>query len=231
MKHLLLQHAAPIQACGNESARQERPTDGYPRKSAGLGLLGAAAGKVRSDPWHAAISKALGFAVLVVRPGQRLMDYHTVLSPRGPRTFGTRREEVEASDYTTETLREYLEDHPYFVMAFWQHPDGPGAELEALAHALESPVFEVYAGRKSCTFSLPLAPRVLDVPSLAGAFSAYKDVLWKPLLKEKTFRVYWEDHPESGLTSLATTQRQDSLVDRQRWVYRSRTENEGSITL
>jgi CRISPR system Cascade subunit CasD len=232
VKHLLCQIAAPMASFGNESARRDRPTDDHMRKSGFLGLLGAAAGKTRADPWHSAISQALGFAVMVLRPGKRMVDYHVVLSPTGPKTYGTRREEVEASDYTSETYREYLTDFPYFVAAVWQHPRGPGAELDLLARALESPVFEVYVGRKCCTLGLPLAPRILDTPTLADAFRAYNEVLYKPLIgDEKTFRIHWEDHPESGLTCTGIIQRRDELVDRQRWDYRFRAENEGSITL
>lgn len=231
MKHLLFQIAAPIQAWGNEHAREERPTDGHPRKSAVLGLLGAASGRVRSDPWHGTASQALGFAVAVLRAGQRLADYHTVLTPRAGRSFATRREEVEAADYTVETLREYLSD-AYFLVAVWQHPQGPGAELEALAAVLERPVFGLYAGRKSCTLSLPPAPVVADVSTLLEAFRSYRKNLHPALIPEKELacRVYWENHPSAGLAVVSKSIRHDALVDRERSLYLGRGENEGSLT-
>lgn len=232
MKHLLFQIAAHAQSWGNEHARQDRPTDDHPRKSAVLGMLGAAAGKERSDPWHGGASLAIGFAVAVLRAGRRLMDYHTVLTPKAGRSFATRREEVEASDYTVETMREYLSD-AYFLVALWQHPNGPGAEIEALARALESPTFEIFAGRKSCTLSLPPAPLVMDVPTLIEALRSYRGRLYAPLAGEKEGprRVYWEDHPSSGIERTAVKSRPDALVDLGRRLFRSRQENEGTAVL
>lgn len=232
MKHLLLQIAAPIMSWGNEQARQDRPTDDYPRKSAVLGLLGAAAGKLRSDPWHARMSLDLGFAVAVLRPGKRLSDYHTVLTPRKRLPYATRRDEVEVSDYTVETVREYLSD-AYFAAAVWSRRDEGDQEIERLGDALESPVFEPYAGRKSCTLSLPMAPMILDASTLRDAFLAYRGNLFTPLLGdgELSCRIHWEIHPSSGLTSVGTRTRYDSIVDRSRNLFNGRLENEGTIVL
>jgi CRISPR system Cascade subunit CasD len=232
MKHLLFQIAAHAQSWGNEHARQERPTDGHPSKSAVEGMLGAATGMARSDPGHAALAQALGFAVAVLKPGHRFSDYHTVLTPKAGRSFATRREEVEASDYTVETYREYLSD-AYFLVVLWQKPEGPGAELEALARALERPAFEIFAGRKACSLSLPPAPLVVDVTTLLEAFRAYRKRLFPPLVPEGAFtcRVHWEEHPSSGLESTGVQSRQDALVDRAKSLFRSRRENQGSATL
>jgi CRISPR system Cascade subunit CasD len=231
MKTLLWQIAAPTQSCGNEHARQDRPTDGHPRKPAILGMLGAARGMARSDLGHVALAQAIGFAVAVLRPGHRFTDYHTVLTPKAGQFFATRREEVAASDYTSETYREYLSD-AYFLVAIWQKPEGQGADLDALARALENPVFELFAGRKSCSLSLPPAPMVVDATTLLEAFRAYKKRLFTPLVPEGAFtcRIYWEDHPSSGLESTGVHDRKDALVDRARNLFRSRMEYEGSAT-
>jgi CRISPR system Cascade subunit CasD len=231
VRHLLYQVAAPIMSWGNENARSDRPTDDRPRKSAALGQLGAALGKVRADPWHQEAQAALGFASVTLRAGDRMLDYHTVLTPTGPTRYATRREEVEASDYTVQTNREYLSD-AYFLIAFWQHPKGPGAELDAIAAALEAPTWHIYAGRKSCTLSLPLSPIVLDVPSLEKAFEGFKTRIYRPLAgKEGPRPVYWEDHPATGLERTSIAQRQDALVSREKHLFRIRYENEGSIIL
>lgn len=227
----MFQIAAPMMSWGNDLAREDRPTDGHPRKSAILGLLGAALGKPRVDPWHAQAQAALGFAVVVVRPGSRMMDYHTVLTPEGTRQYDTRRDEVEASDYTVQTHREYLCD-AYFIVGLWQEPKGPGAELEAIARALEEPVWELYAGRKSCPFSLPLAPLVIDVPTLEEAFTKYKARMYQPLLPEELqLLVYWEDHPSTSLACAAVSSRNDALVSRSKRLFRARKENQGSLVL
>lgn len=226
MKHLLFQISAPIQSWGNEHARQERPSDDHPRKSGILGLLGAATGKGRADGWHREIAESTGFATLVLRPGHRMVDYHTVLTPRGVGRYATRREEVEASDYTVETEREYLSDS-YFLVALWAHQD---LDLSFLSQALEQPVFELFAGRKACVLALPPAPLLVDTSTLREAFLAYKGKLYEPLLEEGPFRIYWEDHPSSGLTVVQTVERHDQTVDRMKHRYRVRQENEGSFS-
>jgi CRISPR system Cascade subunit CasD len=229
VKHLIFQIAAPIMSWGNEQARSERTSDGHPRKSAVLGMVGAALGKPREDPWHAETQDALGFAALVLQPGTRMTDYHTVLTPQGPKRYETRAAEISASDYTVQTFREYLCD-AYFLVGFWQLPGGRGAELEAMAKALEEPVWEVYAGRKSCPLSLPAAPLLIDVPSLEEAFRGYKDRIFAPLRPERQdLAVYWESHPSTALKSAGAFERHDGLVSRAKRLYRTRSEHQGTI--
>lgn len=222
MKHLLFQIAAPFMSCGSPGAKQERATDSHPSKAFCLGFLGAALGKKRDDPWHD-LAPALGFAVLTVRPGTRMEDYHTVATPRGTDSYPTRREEVEASDYTVETWREYLSD-AYFVMAVWGDFD-----LDGIREALIRPTFEVFAGRKSCPLSLPPAPEILDCDSLDKAFQEYAERLYRPLKPEKgeMLLVHWEPHPNSGIKSARSYLRNDQIVDRRKRVYLKRTEHEG----
>lgn len=230
MKHLVFQIQAPLMSWGNELARAERPTDGHPRKSAILGLLGAAMGKARSDPWHSQVQDALGFATMVIRPGVRIVDYHTVATPEGPRRYDTRKEEAEASHYTVQTLREYLCD-AYFVVALWQVPSGPGVELEAFAHHLTYPVWEVFAGRKSCPLGLPTAPRIADVDTLETALADYTTLIFPPLKPEaREFGVYWEEHPSPGMEASSSSTRNDALVSRAKKLYRARVEFQGMIT-
>lgn len=229
MKHLIFQIAAPIMSWGNELARTERTSDSYPRKSAVLGMVGAALGKPRSDPWHVETQEALGFATVVLRPGVRMTDYHTVLTPQGPKKYDTRKAEVEASDYTVQTMREYLCD-AYFLVGFWQMPVGRGAELEAMARALQEPVWEIYAGRKSCPLSLPAAPLLGEFQSLEEAFLAYKGRLFAPIRpEEKDLAVYWEAHPSTALKSTGIVVRHDGLANRAKRLYRMRSENQGTI--
>lgn len=229
MKHLIFQIAAPMMSWGNERARTERTSDSYPRKSAVLGMVGAALGKPRSDPWHVETQEALGFAALVLQPGVLMEDYHTVLTPQGPTRYDTRAAEIEASDYTVQTYREYL-CGAYFLVGFWQVPGGRGAELEAMARALEEPVWEVYAGRKSCPLGLPAAPLLTEAPSLEEAFRAYKDRIFEAIRPEEmNLAVYWEPHPATELKSIGVFERHDGLVSRAKRLYRVRSENQGTI--
>lgn len=214
---------------GNELARTERTSDGYPRKSAVLGMVGAALGKPRSDPWHVEAQETLGFATVVLRQGVRMTDYHTVLTPQGPTKYDTRKDEIEASDYTVQTLREYLCD-AYFLVGFWQVPGGRGAELEEMAQALREPVWEIYAGRKSCPLSLPAAPLLEEFQSLEEAFLAYKDRLFDPIRpEERDLAIYWESHPSTALKSDGIVVRHDGLANRAKRLYRMRSENQGTI--
>lgn len=229
MKHLLFQVAAPIAAFGNEAARSERPSDDHPRKAAMIGLVGAAMGLERNDPWFSQADQALGFAVVTLRSGHRLNDYHIVTTPEGSKVHQSRRLELEASDYTVETVRGYLSD-VYFIVCFWQDPKGPGAELERIALCLEEPQFELFVGRKSCPLGLPPSPMITDVGTLEDAFLCYQGCLFEPIFSdENRFRVYWEDHPSTQLKAIHSASRNDRLVDLEKKLYRSRIEHEGMI--
>jgi CRISPR system Cascade subunit CasD len=231
MEHLICQIAAPIQSWGNENARRDRPTDRYPRKSAVLGMLGAAAGKTREDPWHRSAADRFGFAAVILRAGHPLSDYQTVLTPRGSGAYKTRSEEVLEADYTIETMRDYVSD-AYFMVAFWQDPSKPKEDLGSLVKALEEPVFEIFAGRKCCPLSLPPAPFLADAPTLREAFQAYRKRLYPPLLpKASSYAIYWDPHPSPGISAISTNSRQDVPWDRKRFLYRSRKELAGSIDL
>lgn len=227
MKHLLFQIAAPLMSFGSAGAKQERATDSHPGKAFALGLLGAALGKRRDDPWHD-LSKTYGFAVMTVRPGQRLEDYHTVATPRRGQSFATRREEVEASDYTVETWREYISD-AYFVLSLWGLAD---PDLEEAVEALIRPTFEVYAGRKSCPLSLPMAPVIIESETLSEAFRWYRITLYPALMPEDgTYALHWEPHPNPGVESARVYQRKDQIENRAGRLYRERSEHEGVLSL
>lgn len=228
MRHLVFQIAAPLMSFGSAGAKQERGTDGHPSKGFALGFLGAALGKKRDDPWHD-LSKDLGFAVLTIKPGVRVEDYHTVATPRGTDRYATRRQEVQASDYTVETWREYLSD-AYFVIALW----GDGIDLDEAKEALIHPTFELFAGRKSCPLSLPPAPVTTASETLAEAFKAYyRYGLYEPLRPEETssLEVCWEGHPNAGIVSLETALRKDQIQNRAKRLYRERTEFSGFLSL
>lgn len=231
MKHLLFQIAAPLMSFGSAGAKQERPTDPHPSKAFALGLLGCALGKKRNDPWHG-LSPEFGFAVLSVKPGVRVEDYHTVATPRGTDQYQTRRLEVEASDYTVETWREYLSD-ACFVIALWDQ-GGIGFDLGEYQEALIHPTFELFAGRKSCPLSLPPAPAILETGSLAEAFrDYYRDALYEALKPEGAVNlsVHWDYHAAVGIKCEEIHLRKDQIVNRAKRLYRERTEFSGFMEL
>lgn len=227
MRYLLFQIAAHLMSFGNGCAKQRRTSDAYPGKAFALGVLGAALGKTRSDPWHD-FSKDFGFAVMTVRPGSRLEDYHTVSTVVGDKSFHTRLEEVEASDYTIETWREYISDG-YFVIALWGLGDSDWDEaVEALIH----PTFELFAGRKSCPLCLPLAPEIVESATLSDAFRKYGQKLYPPLKPKGTeFALHWEPHPNPGIESTKTVLRNDQILSRQKRLYVQRTEHDGILKI
>ncbi len=225
MRHLLFQLCAPLMSFGSPGAKLDRATDLYPSKGMALGLVGCALGMKRDDPWHERASH-LGFGVMTVRPGHLLEDYHTVATPRGTDRYGTRREEVAASDYTVETWRSYVSD-AYFVVALW----GESVDLWKCFDSLERPIFEVYAGRKSCPFSLPMAPMlIVDPPSLRQALLVYLDRIY-PEPPEGQFDVHWGVHPDPGLEVLRMYPRKDEVVNRAKRLFVDRVEYEGRIEL
>lgn len=225
MKHLVFNYTAPIMSCGS-GAVQERTTDDRPLKSAILGMVGAALGLIRSDPWHASADRTFGYGVIVLRAGHRFVDYQVVRTASAGRMFATRREEVEGAEHSNPTLRHYL-SHSYFIVALWQQPKGPGAEMEVIQRALDEPTFEIFAGRKTCTFWLPLAPMICDVESLAEAVRTFKPRLDPALYEErKDYRAYWDDHPKSGVSAQNMLERKDALVEINS-IYRARQENQG----
>lgn len=224
MNHLLFQLAAPLMSFGSPGAKIDRSTDLHPSKGMALGLLGCALGKKRDDPWHEKAS-GLGFGVMTVKPGVLLEDYHTVATPRGTDCYPTRRREVLASDYTVETWRSYVSD-AYFVCALW----GESAPLSDCGEALLHPVFEVYAGRKSCPLSLPPAPAMMDTESLREAFLLYAPFLY-PGAPDGPFEVHWEPHPNAEIGVRNIYARKDQVLDRARRLYVERKELEGVIEL
>jgi len=227
MKHLVFQLQAPLMSWGNEMARQTRPSDGHPRKCAVLGMVGAAMGLSRGDPSHGLMNDALGFATVVLRPGSRLVDYHTVATPTGPKKYATRQAEAEASDYTVQTEREYIAD-AYYLVALWQAQGS--MDLREIFGFLDEPIWEIFAGRKACPFGLPLAPEIHDTETLAQAFQEYGGI-YAPLVEGTTFPVYYENHVLPGLTAMVRQVRYDHLVHLERKLYRGRDEIQSQIEI
>jgi len=237
MKHLVFQLQAPLMSWGNEMARQTRPSDGHPRKCAVLGMIGAAMGLSRGDPSHGLMNDALGFATVVLRPGSRLVDYHTVATPTGPKKYATRQAEAEASDYTVQTEREYLSD-AYYLVALWLRDEGTtdiratggSQDVRVIKQFLEEPTWELFAGRKCCSFGLPLAPEIRETPTLAQAFQEYEG-LYEPLVEGTRFQVYYERHPAPGVVHVTHQIRQDHLVHLEKKLYRGRDEFQAQIEI
>lgn len=160
--YLLMWLEAPLQSWGHDSKFGRRDSLDFPTKSGVLGLLCCALGKGGEQiEWLARWADRDMVVQAYVRQSQlgqplprepMLRDFHmvgsgysdsdpwqTLLIPKksdGGKAVG---------GGTKMTYRYYLQD-----MAFAVALQGPQSELESLQQALQSPVWDLYLGRKNC---------------------------------------------------------------------------------
>jgi CRISPR system Cascade subunit CasD len=162
-------------AWGEVAVGELRDSAPHPTRSALLGLLAAARGIRREQEAESErLARSLRFAVRLESLGVPLADYHTVqVAPRRRgQVVATRADQLRGARDDLQTIlsrREYRCDALY-VVATWQEAPDAAWTLDALAAALEQPVFPLYLGRKSCPPALPLTPRLVDAGSAAEAF-------------------------------------------------------------
>jgi len=149
MDVLYLRLEGPLQAWGDDAQWTVRRTRAEPSKSGILGLVAAASGwglDDEGDDRVDALAQQVRMAVRVDQAGTLLRDYHTVTG-----TFrqadGKYREKTELSD------RYYLADARFLVAL-----TGPASTLDQVEQALETPVWPLFLGRKSCPPCAPPAP-------------------------------------------------------------------------
>ena len=135
MSTLLLRLAAPMQAWGSDSRFEVRRTGREPTKSGIIGLLAAALGRSRADSIDDLCQ--LRFGVRVDQEGQLLRDFHT--AHQGTKTA-----------YVSQ--RYYLCDAVFLVGLESEDKEW----LQELNRALQSPVYPLFLGRRSCPPTLPL---------------------------------------------------------------------------
>ena len=130
MATLLLRFAAPLQSWGINSKFDRRDTYNAPTKSGIIGLLGAALGLQRNETKEfKKLTDNLRIGIRVDKEGVLLRDYQTVQSKK----------------HAYVTQRFYLADAIFLVGL-----QGEFALLQKLKEALESPVFPLFLGRRSC---------------------------------------------------------------------------------
>jgi len=155
MNTLLMRLAAPIQSWGADSKFEERrATMREPTKSGVIGMLAAAIGR-RRDESVDDLSK-LNFGVRIDQPGLLLRDYHTAKSNDGKVSYVTH--------------RYYLADAVFLVGV-----EGESALIHMLDNALNSPVFPLYLGRRSCPPTGRISLGVSEKPLL----EALKETPWQ----------------------------------------------------
>lgn len=188
-EHLVFTLVAPMGAFGGLAGHERRGSQGWPGRSAVLGLIGAALGVRRGDAAGQDALNAWQMAVSVLHQGPVLNDYHTVQTVRdrikSPRTRSAALSLAKESDksnpgrkpdqrslQTQITRRSYRLDCAFGV-ALW------GGDTAALEAALKAPHFVPYLGRKSCPLSAPMAPKRLQA---GGPLQALAQVTLPPFL-------------------------------------------------
>ncbi|SER29549.1 type I-E CRISPR-associated protein Cas5/CasD [Parafannyhessea umbonata] len=147
MSVLLLRLSGPMQAWGDSSRFVMRTTRREPTKSGVVGLLAAALGRSREESIEDIAS--LEFGVRADQPGQLLSDFQTERSLDGKKTMPL-------------STRYYLADAK-FLVALQGNPE----HLCEIADALDSPVWPLFLGRRSCP---------PDSPIKIGVFDEFEDV-------------------------------------------------------
>lgn len=150
--------AASIGSMGELAGHERRGSLPWPARSAIIGLMGAALG-IRRDGDFSAL-EALDVTVGVYDNGVFLRDYHTIetvpsAAAKKPNSRPDALRQAAGATKTTITMRDYR-GGPLFGVA------ARGEGLEAIAVALNAPVFTLYFGRKSCPLSAPPGARVVQ---------------------------------------------------------------------
>lgn len=142
MQSLLLKLKAPMQSWAYESRYKTRNAGDEPTKSGVLGLLAAAEGRRRSESIEDLA--ALEFGVRIDQAGKLKHDFQTAIDWRkGPPAAITER---------------YYVSDAVFVAAV----SGPGVLIERLSHAVSSPQYPLYLGRRSCPVNSDLVIGLRD---------------------------------------------------------------------
>ncbi|NJP10755.1 MAG: type I-E CRISPR-associated protein Cas5/CasD [Leptolyngbyaceae cyanobacterium RU_5_1] len=149
MPTLMLRMRAPMMSWGDHSRFTIRDTRREPTKSAVIGILCAALGRPRWQP--VADLAALKMGVRVNQEGLVQCDYHTIQD--SIKSSGSKGDTVISQRY-------YVADADYLVGLEWSDR----TLLETLDSALQSPVWQLYFGRKSFVPSRPIQVGIVDLP-------------------------------------------------------------------
>lgn len=169
---LIMQLDGVLQAWGDHSFEDYRPTVGFPTRSGLLGLLGACLGIDRREV--AALTRLDESVWFTVRaedrnaraPAQKLTDFHTVMNAR-------KVDIRKSSEYPVVSRREYLCDAVFSVAV--EETAAAEFPLDRIGAALKRPVFTPFLGRRSCPLSRPLLAAEVDADTAAAALQ-----VWSP---------------------------------------------------
>lgn len=167
MSTLLLNMNAPIQSWGMDSPFEVRNTLRHPTKSAIIGMIACALGWDRNHDLSRL--RALKFGVRVDSEGTLHRDYHTVsLHPdRDSRTPKTQWNKAPgAKTVTKQSYRWYILNAESRIGIESDDSDFLGT----IEHALKSPAYVLFCGRKSCPAPLGMVMGIIE--------ESLSDALW-----------------------------------------------------
>ena len=172
MKYLALYLNAPLQSWGVGAKFNFRPSMSFPSRSGIVGMLAAASGIDRGDDvWLQEVNK-LSFTMSVFAHndcyGTRIVDYHTVgggndnvvFRKKDPWRYRMAVSKFDGGVKTELTYREYLQDSSFGVIIFGDND--LVHTVKKLATAVQSPVWGVWLGRKSCIPTEPIFAGLYD---------------------------------------------------------------------
>jgi len=171
---LVVQLAAPLAAFGNAPGNVERKTLDRPTRSALIGLAGAALGVERQDAdANERLASSFSTASRTLCAGQLLRDFHTYESiQRSKEVYRTRADALARGTRNVSITRRDYRSGGWWLGAYAQR-HGACVTLEMLAEAFRAPAFTLYLGRKSCSLSRPLVPKIVAEADIVLAFARY----------------------------------------------------------
>lgn len=199
---------ASLGAMGELAGHERRGSLHWPTRSALIGLMGAAMGIRRSGDFTAL--DELEITVGIYDSGQPLRDYHTIetVPAAAVKAVNSRPEAMRMArgrTNTTITLRDYRTSPLYGVAV-----TGPG--LEGIAKGLNSPVFTLYLGRKSCPLAAPPGALIVAADRPEDALGKLALPPWRKAARLVSLVV----------NDPAGERIHDVPADRSRWHYTSR---------
>ena len=184
---VLLRLEGPLQAWGTQSRFPHRDTEREPSKSGVLGVVAAALGMPRDDDARLATLAAARMGVRADSEGSTLVDYHTA----GAGRFAGEEHRVHGTSDPVITRRAYLADASFLVALGYED----AALAAAIDHALGSPCWPLFLGRRACPPSLPVRAGLVD----ADPEAALRSAPWpSPTRPAEPVRLILESAPGDG---------------------------------
>jgi CRISPR system Cascade subunit CasD len=207
---LFLRLEGPLQSWGERGRWSVRDSAPEPTKSGVIGLIACALG-VNDNAAIKSLSESVQMGVRIDAPGTRLTDYHTIGGGAANPMLLTAQgkpKKSSGSPHTEISHRDYLCSASFLVAL-----QGEASVIEQIAAAVQTPVWVIFLGRKSCPPTCPVFDGIGDYPDLPTALAAHN---W-PGDKEQATAVL-----ECAPTAANAVRRRDHLVSRSHRVYHPR---------